>query len=345
MRRNVLSALEPATETNRGLWLDKFMGRDHAGGRETAKGTLVEETVSKISEPRIYKDFFHRYKQALREEGADFRDAATITRIIVGMGGESVLENSITLHKAYGVPYIPGSAIRGLASQFAARRIGGPWSRDLDPERYARGPAQTAVFGSPQTKGLITVYDALPHPGRWNFHHDVMTPHYQQYYAGGDSPPADWDSPVPLPFISASGKFLFALSAPDGAEQWLDAAWQLLSLALNDGGIGAKTNVGYGRMELESIDRHNIESHQQPSPRFISVMQRMENLRFHEFAGQGGQLTGDICSLDGPERYRAALALLDHVKDNRRVKRTSWYQKLLALANKKTDRESASNCD
>jgi len=36
-------------------------------------------------------------------------------RLIIGLGGESVLETSICLHPIYGFPYIPGRAVKGIA--------------------------------------------------------------------------------------------------------------------------------------------------------------------------------------------------------------------------------------
>ncbi len=41
------------------------------------------------------------------------------SRVIVGLGAESVLETSIRLHRIYGFPIIPGSALKGLARAYA----------------------------------------------------------------------------------------------------------------------------------------------------------------------------------------------------------------------------------
>lgn len=52
------------------------------------------------------------------------------SRVIVGLGAESVLETSVRLHRVYGFPIIPGSALKGLARSYAlwqiAERLGVP---------------------------------------------------------------------------------------------------------------------------------------------------------------------------------------------------------------------------
>ena len=44
-----------------------------------------------------------------------FRSAG---RLILGLGGENVSETGLTLHQTYGVPYLPGSALKGLAAHY-----------------------------------------------------------------------------------------------------------------------------------------------------------------------------------------------------------------------------------
>jgi len=45
-------------------------------------------------------------------------DLEPVWRMVVGLGGESVYETSMTLHHIYGFPYIPGSAIKGITRHF-----------------------------------------------------------------------------------------------------------------------------------------------------------------------------------------------------------------------------------
>jgi len=43
------------------------------------------------------------------------------------------------------------------------------------------------------------------------------------------------------------GKYLLALAGPP---DWVDVAFYILGLALKHEGVGAKTAVGYGRLQL-----------------------------------------------------------------------------------------------
>jgi CRISPR-associated protein Cmr6 len=45
------------------------------------------------------------------------------SRVVVGLGAESVLETSIRLHRVYGFPIIPGSALKGLARGYGLWNI------------------------------------------------------------------------------------------------------------------------------------------------------------------------------------------------------------------------------
>ncbi|MBN1553057.1 type III-B CRISPR module RAMP protein Cmr6, partial [bacterium] len=39
-------------------------------------------------------------------------------RMVIGLGGAHVLETSMTLHHIYGIPYIPGSAVKGIVRHY-----------------------------------------------------------------------------------------------------------------------------------------------------------------------------------------------------------------------------------
>lgn len=50
---------------------------------------------------------------------AEILKLTTKSRLVVGLGDESVYETSIRLHRNYGVPYIPGSALKGVTKHYA----------------------------------------------------------------------------------------------------------------------------------------------------------------------------------------------------------------------------------
>ena len=239
-----------------GLWLDKFIIHQEGSGdapkkdKATPKNLLVKETAS-IPVPEDYQNvFYQRWQAALlnlqARAIAKVGFAAVQGRMAVGLGDESVLETSVTLHRTYGVPVIPGSALKGLAASFARNRIGGLWAKGQ--------PAYKTVFGKTEESGYVVFHDALYVPRSASgqpLRRDVITVHHPDYYQNKrDAAPADWDDPNPVPFLSATGEYLIALSAIPGCEIWLERAWEILKLAVEQEGIGAKTSSGYGRMKL-----------------------------------------------------------------------------------------------
>lgn len=93
------------------------------------------------------------------------------------------------------------------------------------------------------------------------FARDVLTAHHQSYYSGREFP-NDWESPVPVPFLSvrSSARFVFALSFVDptltdiDGRDLLDDAATLLKAVLQEYGVGGKTAAGYGRFGPLSED-------------------------------------------------------------------------------------------
>ncbi len=91
---------------------------------------------------------------------------------------------------------------------------------------------------------------------------DTVTGHHQEYNKGDNVPPADWDRPTIIPFISVHGKFLIAIS---GDEKAKPVAMEILRLALLNEGIGAKTSSGYGRMVFESHAGDSVQDTHLPT--------------------------------------------------------------------------------
>ncbi len=245
-RRVFLSSIKltEAPDAHAELWLDRYI---NDVGESKKRSDFIAE-VSTIPTPGIYVTFYNRWMQMLKALGAKWHPARVKTRMIVGLGDESVLETAIALHRIYGVPYIPGSALKGLAASYARQRLAEDWQKDSD--------AYKVIFGNTDEAGYITFFDALyiPKPGfdHKALHPDVITVHHQKYYQDPNNPPADWDDPNPVPFLTATGNYLIALAGSEleKQEEWIEATFTILENALADMGIGAKTSSGYGRMDL-----------------------------------------------------------------------------------------------
>jgi CRISPR-associated protein Cmr6 len=246
--RQKLSTSEWGTMgTHAGLWLDKYIMEQSRNDTDSRSNLIME--VAELPEPVEYKAYFERWREMLDSYRAQTRRVRVKGRMIVGMGSEGVLETSISLHRTYGVPYIPGSALKGLAASYAHHYLGDEWRRG--------GKLHTIVFGHTDDAGYITFFDALFFPGTGQHNSkalapDIITVHHQKYYQDVNAVPSESDNPNPVPFLTATGTYLFALAAPDFQQptRWVDITFQILAEALEKLGIGAKTSSGYGRMKF-----------------------------------------------------------------------------------------------
>lgn len=236
-------------EPNAGLWLDKYVSEQDKKKKETRRDFVRE--VSEIPMPEPYQAVYARWLHmlsALKNAGYTIRSgpASVKGRMVLGSGSESVLETAVTLQRTYGVPYIPGSALKGLAASFARQYCGSNWNENSYNYK--------TLFGDTGESGCVVFFDALyvaepgssPNPLK----RDVLTPHHRDYYMGSE-PPADWDDPNPVHFLSATGSYLVAIGASSGGEEWLNAVWEILKVAVTEIGVGAKTSSGYGRLTLD----------------------------------------------------------------------------------------------
>lgn len=257
-----------------GLLLHRYLAETAAGekGNPAEKRDLLSAAIcaagSQNEDPNsIYSSAFRRWRNSL-PAGNVAKEFETDGRLIVGLGSENVLETGITLHHTYGMPMIPGSALKGLAAHYCDqvwskgdRRFRKPTEEeDLAYRHYlsGKGPApepnyHRLLFGTTDDGGCIVFHDAwyVPQSNDQPLRLDVMTPHHLEWLEGSESP-TDFDSPTPVPFLSVTGRFCVMLSwrgpAADAARPWLEAALELLSDALKNWGIGGKTTSGYGRL-------------------------------------------------------------------------------------------------
>ncbi|WP_110513719.1 type III-B CRISPR module RAMP protein Cmr6 [Herpetosiphon llansteffanensis] len=300
MRRQALATIKPAPTTHSGLWLDRFL-QDEGGNEDAktkAKASLVEQ-VAGLQVPALYTHFYNRWAISLKQAAATCRTATVQGRMIVGLGNTSPIETSICLHHTYGVPYIPGSAIKGLVATYARQQLGDDWAKGSETKAETPLNAYQTMFGHPESAGYLTFFDALYIPNSSQpLAIDLMTPHHMNYQQGNSlQAPTDFDSPNPVAFLSATGSYLFAIG---GAEAWVNAAFAILDKALIEYGIGAKTSSGYGRMKLEPPPR---DTNQDALEQFLADFNR---LRPNQFASQIGRYIQQWRELGGIKQKREA---------------------------------------
>ncbi|MDW8283875.1 MAG: type III-B CRISPR module RAMP protein Cmr6 [Myxococcales bacterium] len=149
-----------------------------------------------------YACSFERWKKSLLAAGARVFELVLASRLLVGHGNSSATDVGLTVHHTWGVPVIPGSALKGLVAHFVDATYGPsdperwPWEQEGDERtradyqgviwrgrRIERGPGAVyrALFGAPEadedeamrargfdagaTAGLVVFHDALYVPG------------------------------------------------------------------------------------------------------------------------------------------------------------------------------------
>jgi CRISPR-associated protein Cmr6 len=246
MRKNLRSAV--AAQAGRGLGhpglvLDRYLG--DAG--DPGERAWLLKAVADAGVAPGYRLRYKRWRDALlalsHTRLAIFQTAG---RLVAGLGNESVHETGLALQHVDGAPYLPGSALKGLAGHYLLHQVRSGKADVEDGERHHR-----VLFGATDRAGYVIFFDAwyVPRsaPDDRPLALDTITVHHPDYYAGrGRQAPWDLDDPNPVPFLSVRGKFLVAIRGPDAA--WAGFALDVLQRALADWGAGAKTSSGYGRL-------------------------------------------------------------------------------------------------
>lgn len=260
------------------------------------------DRLESITVPADYCAFYDLWRASFTARHDRVLVLESTSRLLVGHGEPSAADVGLTVHRTWGVPVVPGSAVKGLLSNYIEIVYGpcdpyrAPWDR-TDPDdrrrasfrgvvwkgrRIAQGPGEAyrRLFGAPDAeddaewrkhglaagsaKGEVVFHDALyvPH-ARWEpqprrdregerpFAGDVLTVHQFPYYGKrGAVAPADYHSPNPVSFLTVrpGERFLFAWSSRD--PELVELVAQLLPKALADWGVGGKTSLGYGRLDL-----------------------------------------------------------------------------------------------
>jgi CRISPR-associated protein Cmr6 len=251
------------TEGHRGLWFERFFNQYDPTWEvlDQGRGAWIKKVVDigKCGNEAALKRHALSLVQRLGFLGGEYRGFATDWHFATGLGNPHPVENGFLWHPTLGVPYLPGAAVKGLVRAYVEQ-----WDDSLDGE--ARKQRLRDWFGTeakgdvPEQAGELIFFDALPF-GPVTLAQDVMTPHYGKWYEQGgeikrpdqepEKVPADWHDPVPVPFLVVkSAKFVFGIAPRRKEFQGeVKPALDALQEALGWLGAGAKTAVGYGRME------------------------------------------------------------------------------------------------
>jgi CRISPR-associated protein Cmr6 len=162
----------------------------------------------------------------------------TAYRLVIGAGYPSFIENGFMFHHVYGIPYIPGETLKGLARAVFILSVAEAVKEETKPSKIeevlseeaekeiseeAKGilhqipdriniilddytienPVETfrKIFGSKKRRGQVIFFDAYPvefNPSE-HFEADIMNPHYGKYYQSQSEKEAPADWLNPTP--------------------------------------------------------------------------------------------------------------------------------------------------
>lgn len=196
-----------------------------------------------------------------------------------GLGMAHPLENGFAFMSPYGLPYLPGSSVKGVLRQAARDLLAARVETDASMPGFSETDI-VALFGGGSEKqsgmdgeseaaqrGALQCWDVYPVlADTANLRWDIMTPHQGAYYgdSSGKTPPHDNDPPVPINFLTLppGTRFRFHLSCDTGilerrapglaqGGKWREVCTRLLEHAFDWLGFGAKTSLGYGAMAMD----------------------------------------------------------------------------------------------
>jgi len=244
---------------NAGLWYDKFpdrwTGLHDAAALEFDKRTWIDSMASSAStawDAGVVAEAVRRQGDMAHALGGIVLRLRNTSRFVTGLGRTHPVESGFTWHHTLGVPYLPGTGLKGVLRDWARTQGAGD---------------QRSWFGDRDHVGEVVFLDLLPvEPPTLCC--DVMTPHYGRYYQTTVSRPApgDWFDPTPIPFlvVESGQSWQCSLVPPIGRSAWVEDTHRELrhhvSQALSWLGAGAKTAVGYGRFEVDENATCAIEA-------------------------------------------------------------------------------------
>ena len=217
--------------------------------------------------------------------------ATAVAPFTTGLGNEHPLENGFAFLNPYGLPYLPGSGVKGVLRTAAKELASGQWDsqewRHAEDQRHEVHNKQgqrlfdasdldvlfgsEALDGENHLRGVLSFWDVIPQIDGNSLMVEIMTPHQSHYYqedakkGAGSTSPHDSGSPNPISFLTVPPQSQFAFHvvcdnarlehlAPDLAnnDRWKALLTAAFEHAFDWLGFGAKTSVGYGAMDRDT---------------------------------------------------------------------------------------------
>ncbi len=170
-------------------------------------------------------------------------EATTISPFTTGLGNEHPLENGFSFLNPYGLPYLPGSGVKGVVREAARQLSEGEWEDSRGWDKEPAGSFTVRVDGEEKTigltaldvlfgretpegesehfRGVLSFWDVIPQIPGDQLRVEVMTPHQSHYYqqkeerkSGDSTSPHDSGQPNPILFLTVppGAKFRFVVT-------------------------------------------------------------------------------------------------------------------------------------
>jgi len=273
MAKDTRAALMVGTQLkcdNRSLFADKFPEFPDSLKDKEARSRTVERLTGNFEID--LKGVAARRKALTQMQGTVAVEAALGGRLIVNQAG-GVIENAgLAFDRQFGVPFIPGSALKGITREGARLAGATPeemllvfgWAMDGHGDSLPQAARDTSFAG---TVAFLPAYPLA----ECRIERDLVNCHHHKYYSQktGREPALDVEAPIPnaFPVVPAGTVFGFLLMPADARRAAvmraalglpaefdpLAKAREWLILGITDHGVGAKTAAGYGWFIYDAV--------------------------------------------------------------------------------------------
>ncbi|WP_032123141.1 type III-B CRISPR module RAMP protein Cmr6 [Clostridium amazonitimonense] len=204
----------------------------------------------------------------------------TNSKLIIGFGNHSVFETGITLHHTYGIPYIPGSALKGVLKNYIIEEYfkGMDNCKEECEKNANEDKLFIKIFGGKNDKnesvqGNIIFMDSFPN-NKFNIKREFMTSHHKDYYGYNDKEdksiplPLDYDGTNPIQFLVVEG-----MEYKDNKQK--------LKFEINIGLDNTINNKIIGENEAISTNNRILKKYKGKSVREFILENLIDALNFH----------------------------------------------------------------
>lgn len=263
----------PEASAHIGLWFERYFSAYSVAFDEVDEGAR-SQWLKTCARQKHGQQFIDRLtSKAIRNSqmasafGGDARVYHCQGRFVTGIGNAHPLENGFSWHPTLGMPYLAGSAVKGLVRAVLETALD---DTEAEKKRLLKLWFGTEAKGDvAEQAGALIFLDALP-VAPCDLKAEVLTPHMGKWYEKGEKDPlkpevmpGDWHSPVPVLWLAASDlKLQFTVLPRAGMEQavCLSEVWEALEYGLSTLGAGAKTALGFGHFIPDEKTQQQLDS-------------------------------------------------------------------------------------